>query len=354
MLKMDESQGVANQISSVTLTCELVSETTSEKIDCSLKKTKASRCEISYQPTSRGRHQLHIKMEGEPIKGSPFPVTVIRKLGTPIKTISGVMGPWGVAFNQKGDAIIAESGGQCVSIFSPTGEKLLSFGSHGSGDGQFDDPRGVAVDGDGNILVVDSNNHRIQKFTADGKFITVVGKEGNKPLEFNRPLDIGIHPLNNRVYIIDNRNSRVQILNPDLTFSGSFGHLGSDSGQLQGPWDVAFDSTGNVYIADFPTDRIQVFTADGEYLRSLGNKDDGRPLLSYPSSICIDSDDVVYVTECGHHHRVSVLTCEGTFLTSFGCGGSEPGQFETPCGIVVDKNGAVYVSDSSNNRLQCF
>ena len=60
-----------------TLTCELVSESTGEKIDCSMKKTEGSgEYEISYQATSRGRHQLHIKVEGEHIKGSPFSILV--------------------------------------------------------------------------------------------------------------------------------------------------------------------------------------------------------------------------------------------------------------------------------------
>ena len=353
---MDVSLPGASKASSVTLTCQLVSEKTGEKIECSVKKTDASgQCEISYQPTSPGRHQLHIKMDGGYIKGSPFPVTVLKKFGTPVKTINGVIGPWGVAVNQKGEIIIVESGEQCVSIFSPTGEKILSFGLHGSENGKFDEPHGVAVDGDDNILVVDSNNHRIQKFTPDGKFIAAVGKEGSKHLEFNRPLGIAIHPLSNKVYIVDNRNNRIQILNTDLTFSSTFGSFGNDDGQFQGPWDVAFDDKGNVYVADFPTEAILVFTAEGEYLRKfqIGKKESGEKLLSYPSSISIESD-VVYVTECGRCHQVSVLTCEGEFLTSFGTGGSKPGEFNTPCGITVDRDGVVYVSDSSNDRLQCF
>lgn len=42
----------------------------------------------------------------------------------------------------------------CVSVFSHSGEKLRSFGTKGSGQGEFDCPEGVAVDGEGNILVL--------------------------------------------------------------------------------------------------------------------------------------------------------------------------------------------------------
>ena len=338
-----------------TPTCTLVSETTSRKKGCTVMKTGDSRYEISYQPASRGRHQLHIKVEGDHIKGSPFPVTVVKKHGAPIKTISGVTcnKPWGVAISQKGEVIIGESNGHCVFIFSPAGEKLRSFGSNGSGYGQFNRPLGVAVDDGGNILVVDRQNGRIQKFTSDGKFITAVGKGGNKPLEFYCPVGIAIHPLNKKVYVADNLNHRIQILNPDLTFSISFGSHGSDNGQFWNPLDVAFDSTGNVYVADFNNHRIQVFTAEGEYVRQFRKKGSGNGELGAPSGIAIDTDNLVYVTECDNN-RVSVFTCGGKFLTSFGSKGSGPGQFNRPRGVAVDKNGVVYVADMENNRLQCF
>ena len=335
------------------LTCELVSETTGEKKDCSVKKTGDSRYEISYQPANRGRHQLHIKVEGDHIKGSPFSIIVVKKLDTPFKAINEVDGPWGVAVNQKGEMIVSESNGHCISIFSPAGDELRSFGSRGSGHRQFDCPRCVAVDYDGNILVLDELNHRIQKFTSGGKFITAVGKKGNKPLRFDNPFGIAIHPLNKKVYVADRSNHRIQILNPDLTFSSSFGSRGSDNGLLEHPWDVAVDSTGNVYMADAGNCRIQVFTAEGEYLRKFGKKGSGNGELNFPSGIAIDSNNVVYVTEY-NNHRVSVFTCEGKFLTSFGSQGSGPGQFNRPCGVAVDKNGVVYVSDSGNNRVQYF
>ena len=156
--------------------CEFVSIANDKTTKCSIKAVEASQFEISYQPTSRGRHQLHIKVEGEHIKGSPFTVTVIKKLGTPVRVISGLSNPWGVTVNQRGEIIVAESSVHRISIFSPTGEKLQSFSSQGSGQGQFNEPRGVAVDNDGNILVVDGGNKRIQKFTSDGKLVMVVGK----------------------------------------------------------------------------------------------------------------------------------------------------------------------------------
>ena len=88
--------------------------------------------------------------------------------------------------------MVVECGRSCVSIFNSTGEKIRSFGSYGSGHGQFNQPWGVAIDDDGNILVVDGGNHRIQKFSSDGRFIVAVGTQGNGQLQFSAP--VGINP----------------------------------------------------------------------------------------------------------------------------------------------------------------
>ena len=357
VLHICDQKGKACTTPVETLTCELHVYVESEKIDCSVKKTEANgQYEISYVATSRGRHQLHIKVEGIHIKGSPFSITVklpVQKLGTPFKIISGLKHPWGVAVNQRSEIVVTEKGGDYVSIFSLRGEKLRLFGSYGVGKGQFQCIQGVAVDSDGNILTVDGSNNCIQKFTSAGKFIKKVGTKGTKAMEFSDPMGIAVHTLNKKVYIAELCNHRIQILNPDLTFSSSFGSRGRDDGQFQRPWDVAFDSTGKVYVVDNSNNRIQVFTEDGQFLRKFGNWGSGNGELTSPISICIDSEDVVYVGEDANH-RVSVFTCEGKFLISFGTEGTGPGQFACFRGIAVDMNGVVYVCDTYNHRLQLF
>ena len=336
----------------VNTSCELVSDAGGSTVKGAVQKKEKNKYTISYQPTHRGRHQLHVKVEGVPIRESPFVVVArlpIQNLGTPIKTIGGLNRPWGVAVNQRGEVIVAEYGGDCISIFSPSGEKIRTFGSKGSAQGQFKWPRGVAVDGDGNILVVD--NHRIQKFTGDGKFITAVDRKGNK--QFSSPTGVTINHRNRRVYICDQSNHRIQILNADLTFSDSFGSCGRGDGQFTYPWGIALDSTGNVYVADTSGHRIQVFTAEGKFLRKFGKSGSGSGELKFPSSVSIDSDNIVYVTE-DDNHCVSMFTSEGQFLRSFGTKGEGPGQFNYPRGIAVDRDGLVYVSDTYNNRIQIF
>ena len=334
------------------ITCELASEEDGKIVEGSIKKLKNNQYEISYRPTSRGRHQLHIKFDGKHIKASPFAVTVrmpIKKLGTPIMTITGLRQPWGVVVNKKREIIIAENGADCISVYSQAGEKLRSFGSYGSGQGQFSQPRGVAVDDDDNILVADTANNRIQKFTVEGLLITTVGIEGKKPLQFDFPTGVAIHPVSKRVYVSESRNHRIQILNPDLTPHTMFGSEGFGKGHFHCPRGMAFDCARNLYVSEECSNTyVQIFTSSGQYLRWLGDTK-----LAYPYDISIDSNDTVYVCE-RDKHQICIFDSNGTLLHSFGTFGKLPGQFNCPRGLTVDKNGLIYVSDCDNDRVQVF
>ena len=49
-----------------------------------------------------------------------------------------------------------------------------SFGSRGSGPGQFSRPDGISVDIKGNVVVADCYNNRIQVFDASGHFLSAI------------------------------------------------------------------------------------------------------------------------------------------------------------------------------------
>ena len=271
-------------------------------------------------------------------------------LSTPIKVIDRLRNPWDVTVNQQKEIIVAECSGHCISIFSPSGKKIRTFGTEGSDKEQFCEPRGVDVDGDGNILVADGGNDRIQKFTVDGKLLATVGEKGTKRLKFKNPVAVVVNPKNGKVYVCDRLNHRIQILDADLAFADIFGSYGSDDGHFNCPRDVAFDSGGNVYVADTEGHRIQVFTAEGIFLRKFGKKGGVDGNLNWPSSVSIDRNDMVYVSE-RNNNRISIFTRDGQFLRSFG---TEGGQFKSPHGIAVDSEGHIYVCDTYNGSVKKF
>ena len=285
------------------LAAELVRITNAMRAECQVRRAGGNKYEIQYQPATRGQHQLHIRINGKNIKGSPYTVVAMpspKSLGKPVRSIGNLQKPWGIAVNSKGHIIVAERSGHCVSVFTPEGQKIRSFGSKGSAHGQFNDPRGVAVDRDDNIIVTEVGNHRIQKFTSEGKFLK-----------------------------------------------------GSGDGQFTNPLDAAFDSTGNVYVADQSNNRIQVFTPEGKFLRKFGSQGSGDGQLSYPHSITIDRNDTVYVADFDNN-RISMFTTHGQFLGSFGSRGTAEGQLQSPSGVAIDKDGFILVSDRDNDRIQIF
>ena len=330
--------------------CDFVSDITGSRTRGSIERKGQNQYEISYQPTIIGKQQLHIKVEGQHIRGSPFTVQVTRpdlkKLGTPLRTIDGVKRPFGIAINQRGEVLVTERDGNHVTTFGHTGERLRPFGT---GHGRFNESAGITMTSDENILVVDRNKHRILKFSADGQFLTVVGSEGSNPLQFSEPRGIAVNKSSNKVYVVDTENNRVQILNSDLTFSSTFGQKGSGKGQFDWPYGVTCDRSGNVYTADRRNRRVQVFTAEGKFLRIFG---EGSVELKGPTDIAIDNNDMVYVTD--DSNRVCVFSPGGQLVTSFGRSGRGKGEFRLPLGVAVDSSGVVYVCDCRNNRVQLF
>ena len=334
------------------LVCKFTSKLTGATAHCSVKRSAESQYKISYMPTIKGRHKLHIKAEGEHISGSPFSVAVTSpslKFDAPVLTIDALAKPWGVAVTQGGEIVVSEIDGHCVSVFSADGKKLRSFGTYGyRAHGEFNEPRGLTVDGEGNILVADCRNHRIQKFTVEGRFLEAVGTRGSGDLQFDSPSRIKYNSSNNKFYVAD-ANCRVQILNSDLTFCSTFGEPGTGTGLFHSDYilgGIACDSTGNVYVTDFGNTRIQVFTPEGEFLRIIGKRGHGEGELYCPVGVAVDSKDLVYVSENGNQ-RISVFTSNGQFVTS-------RGGLNRPRGLTVDDCGLVYVCDTENKCVHVF
>ena len=338
------------------LSNELVSCKANTKVECQVRRVGESKYELQYQPVIRGQHQLHIRINGKSIKGSPYTVVAmpsLQSLGKHVRTIGSIQSPWGIAINSKGQIVVAEWTGHCISVFTPEGHKIRSFGSLGSAQGQLNIARGVAVDRDDNIIVMDSDNHRVQKFTSEGKFLVAIGTRGSSALQFEYPTGVGINSMYDKVYILDQGNHRIQILNMDLTYSSSFGVHGSGDGQFSNPCDITFDSTSSLYVADTCNHRIQVFTPDGKFLRRFGTYGSGNGHLNTPYSIAIDGNDTVYVADC-NNSRISIFTTQGQFLRSIGSRGAADGQLQSPRGVAIDKHGFVLISDCGNNRIQIF
>ncbi|MEM9658655.1 MAG: hypothetical protein AAF961_09870, partial [Planctomycetota bacterium] len=93
--------------------------------------------------------------------------------------------------DSQGNVYVGEYGdNDRIQKFSPQGDFLLQWGSHGDQPGQFRRPQNLAVDDQDRIWAVDACNHRIQIFDCRGELLELWGEEGSGPGELYYPYDL--------------------------------------------------------------------------------------------------------------------------------------------------------------------
>ena len=130
------------------------------------------------------------------------------------------------------------------------------IGHGGTGKGEFNRAEGVCVDAQDRIYVADSCNHRIQIFAADGKFLREFGHAGTKRGELSYPYDVAVDKGGN-ILVCEFGNSRIQVFDANCEPVEIIGGAGSNPGQFNNPWAIALDSRGNLYVADALNHRLQ-------------------------------------------------------------------------------------------------
>uniref|UniRef100_A0A1X7U1E7 Uncharacterized protein n=3 Tax=Amphimedon queenslandica TaxID=400682 RepID=A0A1X7U1E7_AMPQE len=231
---------------------------------------------IQFNPSTNGTHTVKVQVYGVHLEDTSLAIPFNPYLDniTPVRTITELNGPWGVAVTDNSHVIITEAYGDCVAILDREGKKVKSLGGKGGcGNVKFIAPRGVAITPDKSILV--SGNHNIQEISMDGCCMASVGKTSLMQQQFSTPRGIAISPLTGHIYIADSNNHRIQVLNPDLTFSHYFASKVPASLRFDYPRDIAIDSQGLVCITDYSNHRIQKFSPDGKLVVQFGTKGSG-------------------------------------------------------------------------------
>jgi hypothetical protein len=267
-----------------------------------------------------------------------------------------VLAPRGIATDSAGNVYVADQNTR-VQKFNSSGVFQFKFATGGSGTGSVVSPFGLAVAASGDIYLTDGFPERtsgiVQKFNSAGTFLTSWGTQGSGNGQFIAGAGgVAVDSAGN-VYVADPGNHRIQKFTSAGAFITSWGGLGSGNGQLSGPLGVAIDSADNVYVADSGNNRVQVFTTAGGFLRKFGSAGSGDGQLNAPAALAVDASDNVYVADTGNS-RVEKFDSAGAFVSSCGSAGTGNDQFNGPQGIAADPAGNTYVADTSNDRVQKF
>lgn len=268
--------------------------------------------------------------------------------------------PRNVAVGENGRLYVADSGNNRIQVFDADGDFSHSWGTSGSGIGEFSEPWGMAVD-DEFVYVADTWNHRIQKFTLDGEFVAILGVGGAAVPDdtggglglFFGPRDIELLP-DNQLLVSDTGNHRLQIISRDGDPIAQVGGWGVLLGQFNEPVGLATSPVdGSVFVADTWNGRLQQFTPDLFALNEWPVDAWGSESIDNKPYTAIDSAGNVYVTD-PEGYRVLIFDAAGKYLGRFGHFDTGTGGFGLPNGIAIDADDYVYIADAANNRILKF
>ena len=195
---------------------------------------------------------------------------------------------------------------------------------------QISNAQGIALDRLGNVYLSDTDNHRIRRVSTSGVITTVAG-----------------------------------------TGAPGFGGDGgaATAAQLNTPYGVAVDLSGNLYIADLGNQRVRCVSPDGAIRTVAGDgrkaaSADGIPALQAsllsPRNLAVDSAGILYISEF-EGHRVRKIGADGRIATAAGTGQSgyrgdgaaaTAALLSYPAGLAIDRSGSLYIADSGNNRIR--
>jgi hypothetical protein len=277
---------------------------------------------------------------------------------------------------------------------------VASWGSQGSGAGQFLNPVGIAVGPNGDVYVADAGNNRIQKFNANGTFLRqwIRGDGDNDTThhDLKNPRGVAADRLG-YVYVVDTGNRQVQKFyddgtniqwrstydkttnrfgtingaavtgNLDLYVSGydTLGYgwvwlfLPNDTTYLarwsvDPPGGVAVDNSGWVYFPGTMTNYIYYINGNNQ---GAFSPTDTLYQFKGPYGVAVDDSANLFITDSGKHrvqkwHRNTDLT--HSYRTRFGSLGTAPNQFNGPMGIALGADYSVYVVDAGNYQVKKF
>jgi hypothetical protein len=200
----------------------------------------------------------------------------------------------------------------CGGVARPTASAFYigsGIGGEQAVDAVIDELRISAVPRLGNsrecnhIVVADSANHRLQVFDGLGNFLSTFGTLGSGEGQFDTPQGLVLDPVG-RVIVADQGNNRLQVLSLE---GQTFGYLDSYVAGFNAPTGVAVDSRGYLAVADTGNNRVVVLTLDGEFVAEYTAPNDGYSgSFHAPRGVAIQADGDLAVADTGNRRVVTV------------------------------------------------
>ncbi len=202
-----------------------------------------------------------------------------------------------LGIDKNGNLFISEStgGDGRIAVYSSSGNFIRAFANSSSNDPVIASPSSLSVDKDGNayVLMFESDNvnfsyqNKVYIYDNAGVLIKSFGTSGTGDGQFTNLNGLTIDASAN-IYVTDNNNKRVQVFDSNGNFIRKFGTPGVGEGQFSIPYGIASDTQGRIFVSDTGNARIEVFSNDGTYLFTQGSFGNQNGQFINPSSIAVD------------------------------------------------------------------
>lgn len=303
--------------------------------------------------------------------------------------------PANIAIDGSGNTFIADAGNHRIRRITVDGiiATVVGSGSVGySGDGgsatnaQLTNPESVTFDASGNLFFVDVYNGCVRKVSPNGIITTVAGTgtlgysgDGGPALkaQLSQSFAVVVDGAGD-LFIADTYNQRIRKVSPSgvittVAGDGTAGYSGDGgpaaNAQLNYPWGLALDGSGDLFVADSSNNRVRMISPNGNISTVAGTGTagffgDGSPAigaeLNRPAWVAVDNSANLFIADF-NNKRIRQVSVSGTITTAAGNGASvftgdqwptTSAQFGSVLGIAVDGAENIFVADHDNNRVR--
>lgn len=262
----------------------------------------------------------------------------------------------GIAINKFGEVLVSDRYHNKIMCYDHTLRICNSIGSRWAWlwskdayNNSFSWPSGLASDDRGHFFVADRYNHCIKEFAiinVNFEFISKIGSvKGSDDGLFNEPRGLAISSKDNKMYIADGCNNRIQIFH-NRTYLSKFGCAGSEPGQFNIPCSISISNDDTrLFVSDNRNHRVQIFKKNGHFEQQVVHSE-----LTYPHGICITPDDHFIISSAGHN-CVLVFKIKGMdepeHVTTIRGKWSGREDFNRPGDIAVTNSGLIVIASCS-------
>ena len=283
--------------------------------------------ELSLTPPSSGTYEVHVTIDNEHIKNSPFilyarPYRDYRQLKEPVRVYKMKQQPSGICTSSDGTMYV--TGTTAVYKYNKDGSLIARIGID-EGTVKFK-PNNWSIAVKGDILYVANNGvNKIIKLTTTGKLIR----------QFGQFLDIRGVTMDEegKIYVTDAND--VHIFNSDETILRTI-KCGTVIKCL------ALDPSGSMHITYRNEGCVAVCSQTGKYLRHYG-----KGQLLYPFGIAVDQEGYSLVSEYKYGGQLKIFSPEGKLIHSVG-------NLQCSSGVCIDNDSNIFVTSESDMKVYKF